>query len=68
MKDQFLTPTEIKKQFPNCPFSIYDLGRFVRCSLLKGSQKRDLTLVSVNSFKELIYFRNKILESEKVTF
>lgn len=59
------TAREITENIPNCPFNERDLGRFLRANLLKGVVKYDKAWIDENSVKDLISFRNGVLEKSK---
>lgn len=59
------TAREITENIPNCPFSENDLGRFLRANLLRGVIKYDRAFIDENSVKDLIAFRNAVLEKSK---
>jgi len=63
--DKALTTSEIKELYPKLPYSISDIGNLVRLELVEGYTSQRKTYVFLDSFKQLLEYRNKVLESKK---
>jgi hypothetical protein len=65
-KGNLLSIPELKKKYPNHPFSSNDLGRFLRLHLLEGESNKKYTLIDEKSFLQLVKFRNSVIETKMV--
>lgn len=66
MKDRLLSPTEIKEEFPSLQYSLQDLGFLLKMGLVSGRKFKTHTVISINSLKELMHYKNALIDRQKV--
>jgi len=54
--NDLLTPSEIIKMYPNCPFDNWDLGRLLSMGLLKGKKLDRGCIIDRLSFELLLKY------------
>lgn len=65
MKNEILTPKEIKEKFPQIPWSSAEIGLLLSMGLIKGKKRQRVAYIHVNSLLNLIEVRNNIIEETK---
>lgn len=63
--DNLYTTKEIMKMFPQLSFTPQDLSKLIRNDLVIGVITKKDTLINLDSYRELVDYRNKILEKKK---
>ena len=58
--DDLLTPSEIIRNYPECPFDNWDLGRLLSMGLLKGKKLDRGCLIDKSSFELLLKFHHSV--------
>lgn len=60
------TPKEICDKYPQLNFLPQDVGALLRIGVVTGKSSKRQTLIYLESFEELMQYRNKLIDKTKI--